>query len=270
MKLGSPLVTERRTGTLHLYRKVHSRYLPFDRDVIVWLPRGYAASRSRYSVLYMGDGQNLFDPRTSFIGQIWAVDRAASALVERGTIDPLIVVGVYNGELDRVDEYTPTRDARRGHGGKCGQYARLLLDELKPALDGLYRTRRDREHTGLAGSSLGGLATLAIGFERREAFGLLGVMSPSVWWDNSYIVRKAQALPRKTRQRIWLDVGTREAKGLTDQTRSLRDALLEKGWRLGSDLQYTEALNARHNELAWARRVGPMLAFLFARKRHAT
>jgi predicted alpha/beta superfamily hydrolase len=261
------------TGDIRVHKNFHSNILNNDRDVLVYLPPGYAANRrTRYSVFYMHDGQNLFDGATSFIpGQEWRVDETAQALIAAGTIEPLIIVGVYNTK-DRVDEYTPAEDAKYKKGGKADFYGRMLVEELKPFVDSNYRTKKDAEHTGLGGSSLGGLVSIYLALKYPHVFGRAAVVSPSVWFANKQIVHYVEALPSKPKVRIWMDIGTKEgrtteeAQQTVSDARLLRDAFIKKGWRLGKDLNYLEAEGALHNEGAWAARVERILGFLFPRK----
>lgn len=262
------------TGDIHVHRNFHSSFLNSDRDVIVYLPPGYDANkRRRYSVLYLHDGQNLFDGATSFIpGQEWRVDETAQSLIAAGKIEPLIIVGVYNAGKVRIDEYTATADAKYKLGGKADLYGRLLVEELKPFIDKTYRTRKGAAHTGLGGSSLGGLVSIYLGLKYPRVFGKVAVVSPSVWWANNHIVHYVEALPNKSSVRIWLDIGTKEggnpeeAQKTVDGARLLREALIKKGWQIGRDLKYLEAQGAEHNERAWADRVEQILEFLFPGK----
>jgi len=135
------------------------------------------------------------------------------------------------------------------------------MDELKPNIDRKYRTKPGAEFTGLGGSSLGGLVTLAIGILYPRAFSRLIVMSPSIWWDDYAIYRLVDSIEQKPPLKIWLDTGTAEPGW--EQARELRDRLSEKGWKLRDDLQYMEAKGADHSEAAWAARVDPALRFLF-------
>ncbi len=147
------------SGNIRFHKSFHSKVLNNDRDVIVYLPPGYDQKKKRrYSVLYLHDGQNLFDGATSYIpGQEWRVDETAEALIDTRKIQPLIIVGVYNTGKDRVHEYTPAVDDKYKAGGRADLYGRFLVEELKPFVEANYRTLTGADHTGLGGSSLGGL-----------------------------------------------------------------------------------------------------------------
>ena len=233
-------------------------------DLVVYLPPMYEAEGARrFPVLYMQDGQNLFDPETSFIqGNHWRLGETADALIDAGAIEPMVIVGTYNVGVKRIDEYTPVEDKRLG-GGQADAYGRMLVEELKPFIDQRYRTLPGAENCGMGGSSLGGLVTLYLGLRYPTVFSRLAVMSPSVWWRNRTILKTVAALPKKPELRIWLDIGTKESTRAVPDARVLRDALIKKGWQLGQDLAYLEAEGAEHTESAWAERVAPMLRFLF-------
>jgi predicted alpha/beta superfamily hydrolase len=260
------------TGLVRIHREFPSRFLSTTHTVLVYLPPGYddTANQNRhYPVLYLQDGQNVFDGATAFIpGKEWRVDETAERLIGEKQVEPLIIVAIYNAGFERANEYLPTHDAKfwGGVGGNADAYGKMLTDELKPFIDKTYRTRPDADSTGIGGSSLGGVLTLYLGLTRPDVFRRLAILSPSVWWDNRYPVREVNALKERPPLRIWLDIGTKEgndpAKIVAD-TRALRDALMGKGWVLGKDLAYTEAEGASHNEDAWAARVGPILRFLF-------
>jgi predicted alpha/beta superfamily hydrolase len=262
------------TGDLRLHKSFHSALLNNDRDVMVYLPPGYdAAKHKRYPVFYMQDGQNLFDGATSFIpGQEWRADEVAQTLIQAGKIEPLIIVGVYNAGVERVNEYTAEQDQKYKAGGKADLYGRFLVEELKPFIDKTYRTKTDAKNTGLGGSSLGGLISLYLGLNYPTVFTRIAVVSPSVWWANNQIVRYAEAQRRKPPLRIWLDIGTKEgrdakeAQATVDGARLLKKTLIRKGWEEGKDLKYFEAEDAEHNEKAWAARIDQILEFLFPRK----
>ncbi len=245
-------------------RDFHSRFLPDDRDIFIYLPPQYRTQpRRRFPVFYLNDGQNLFDGRTSYVvNRTWRAHLTADALTHAGLIEPIILVGVANTGLRRMAEYTPTRDPRLG-GGEGGRYGRLLTEDLKPLIDRRFRTLPGPQNTALGGSSLGGLITLALGLEYPDVFSKLAVLSPSIWWDNRSILGLVNALRAKPAVKIWLDMGT--AEGL----RHLRDAdllhrrLVMRGWKDDVDLKYVRASGAIHDEDAWAERFEQVLQFLF-------
>jgi predicted alpha/beta superfamily hydrolase len=250
-------------GELRKHEKFRSRFLSSARDLIVYVPPGYASnSQERFSVLYMQDGQNLFDPETSFVpGMYWRMGETAGRLIAEGAMRPLIIVGIYNGK-QRIREYTPTPDKKLGGGG-ADRYARAVLEDIKPFIESEYRTLAGPANTGLGGSSLGALFTMYLGLRAANVFGRLAVLSPSVWWNQRAIVNFVARSRVGERPRIWLDTGTQEAAHTVEHARLLRDALVNQGWQFDRDLHYEEFEGGQHNEAAWAQRVGPCLQFLF-------
>lgn len=240
-----------------------SSFLTPRRDLWIYLPPGYDSSpERRYPVLYMHDGQNLFDGSLAAFGVAWEVDAAADAGILAGEVAPLIIVGIESTN-DRMSEYTPVVDDDYG-GGNAAAYGRFLVEELKPYIDAQYRTRVGPDDTGLAGSSLGGLVSLYLGLEYPGVFRRLGVVSPSVWWADKDIVGRVMALGAKPPLFVWLDIGTAEGSGsAVSNTRELRDALVDEGWALSQDLVYREYSGAQHNEASWAERFPEILRALF-------
>lgn len=241
------------------------------REIQVWLPPGYAEDKTRrYPVLYMHDGQNLFDAASA--GAEWRVDETAQRMVLAREISPFIIVAISN-TAKRTDEYTPvsmllpSERSRTGAperaGGAAHAYANYLIDEVKPMIDARYRTLSDRVNTSVGGSSLGGLVSLWLALTRGDIFGAALVVSPSVWWGDGYLIELAKRQSTfASRPRLWIDIGTRETTRAVPDTRNLRDALMARGWKLGDELQYQEFTDASHDEAAWARRVPQMLRFL--------
>ncbi len=257
------------TGNIQSHPAFPSKILGNRRDVLVYLPKGYRRSQARrYPVLYLHDGQNVFDAATSFAGVEWGADETAHRLTAAKLIEPIIIVAVANTGEDRIHEYAPTaanldpvKQVRSK--GSLRVYGRFLIEELKPFIDRKYRTKREAEFTGLGGSSLGGLATLVLGLWFPTYFTRLAVMSPSVWWDDCAVYKIVDAIDETAKPplKIWLDTGTREEGW--ERARELRDRLIDKGWRLHDDLHYLEADGSDHSEGAWAARMDPMLRFLF-------
>ena len=251
---------------LRVHRSFAGRSLPDTRDVIVYLPPGYDEQTERqFPVLYMQDGQNLFDPSTSYIkDRTWEMREQADAAIEAGEVEPLVIVGIYNTGDRRIAEYTHERDWRMG-GGEAARYGRLLTEELMPWIAARYRVRSERENTGLGGSSLGGLVTLYLGLSDARHFGKLAVMSPSVWWNNKSILGylNEHAPQIWERPRMWLDVGDREGRRAASDVELLNRRLKANGWRPGQTLHFEKIHGGTHDEAAWAKRVRPMLKFLF-------
>ena len=251
------------SGQLRKHEKFRSRFLRNQRDLIVYTPPGYEDQRGRhFPVLYLHDGQNLFDGATSFIpGQDWHVGQTADYGIQAGVVAPLIIVGMYNTKA-RIREYTPTHVPKLG-GGRADRYAKFLIEEVKPFIEREYRALSGVQHTGIGGSSLGGLVSLYLGLQHSRIFGKIAALSPSVWWNQLVINRFARTATVKSRPRIWLDIGTREGSRIVHDVEKFRDVLLEKGWQLDRDLHYERVEGAEHNEAAWAQRVGPFLQFLY-------
>ena len=246
-------------GSLEVIPNVYSPQLGNHRDVLVYLPASYAKTKRPYPVIYMHDGQNLFDPTTSFAGE-WGVDQAMARAPRKGR--RAIVVGLPNMGVDRIREYSPFVDERNG-GGLGNAYLDFILETVKPRIDAEYRTLSDAANTGMAGSSLGGLISLYGFFRQPQQFGFVGVMSPALWFAAGEIFRFVEAAPY-VRGRIYLDVGTREGAGTLANARAMRDLLRAKGYVLGSDLAWVEDKGGMHNEAAWGKRFRKALPFLLA------
>jgi len=238
--------------------EIWSPQLRNHRYVDVYLPDSYEDGRRRYPVVYMQDGQNLSDPAIAFAGQTWNLHQGLAWLAERG-IEP-IIVGIHNTPA-RLAEYSPIADPRLG-GGDGERYGRFLIDTLKPRIDSTYQTRRDRDATVIAGSSMGGLIALYLYFRRPSPFGRAAVISPSIWFAGRAVLELVSGT-RQTRGRIYLDVGTNEGAGTLKNARTLNRLLRRKGYRRDT-LRYIEAEGHRHCEADWAWRLPQALAFLLA------
>ena len=251
---------------LKLHHGFPSNYLPDRRDLIVYVPPGYDQEpERRYTVLYLHDGQNLFDPQTSFIpGRTWALREQADAAIEAGEVEPLVIVGIYNTGDRRLAEYTHEPDWKMG-GGEADEYGLMLTRELMPWIAGQYRVRTERDQTGVGGSSLGGLVSLFLGLRHPECFGKLALLSPSVWWNHKSILGylNERAPQIWERPRLWLDVGDREGHRALRDAEMLNRRLKANGWRPGQTLHFEHVHGGTHDEASWAQRVRPLLRFLF-------
>jgi predicted alpha/beta superfamily hydrolase len=253
-----PRIRARRArGTLVTLPDVASAELGNRRELVVWLPPAYSRSPRRYSVIYMHDGQNLFDPRTSY-AEPWRVDSAMERVGQRSL--EAIVVGIPNMGVERIGEYSPYVDAKLG-GGNGDRYLDWIIGTVKPLIDERFRTRTDRLHTGMVGSSMGALITLYAYLRDPSVFGFVGVLSPSLWFAGRSIF-STLAASEHVAGRIYLDIGGREGKVAVDDARRMRDALVDKGYALGRELRWVEDPKGRHNEVDWGRRLGDALPFL--------
>ncbi|HYD78241.1 MAG TPA: alpha/beta hydrolase-fold protein [Paucimonas sp.] len=247
-------------GSRHNINNFHSPQLGNSRTLRIYLPPSYNEnSLKRYPVLYMHDGQNLFDAATAFGGVEWRVDETIDSLVGGGRMDEVIVVGIDN-TADRIAEYTMCCDSQHG-GGKLDLYSAFVRDTVKPYIDQHLRTLPGKDNTALMGSSLGGLASFYIARNHPAVFAKEASLSSSFWWNDRYMVKTVAASTAKAPVRIYLDAGTQN-DGLADTT-AMRDALIADGYVQGADLYYYVAQGASHNEASWAARLDRPLTYLF-------
>lgn len=240
-----------------------SRNAPNARPIYVYLPpTAVENTAARFPVVYMHDGQNLFDPSLAFGGVAWEIDQAVDRAAEDGSFAEPIVVGVGNTAA-RGNELTPTRDASEGFGGDGDAYLRMITDEIKPLIDAQFKTLPDRAHTAILGSSLGGLISAHAGVMRSDAFGLVGAMSPSTWWDNRVILREVPLLGAVRPLRVYIDSGdSGPSNDDVTNTATLATAWENAGYRRDQELRYRVVAGDRHEEAAWQRRVPGAFAFL--------
>ncbi len=263
-----------------------SPHLKGDRGVTVRLPDHYDPENKTYPVVYLQDGQNMFDRRTGFAGQEWGVDEAVAQLTQEGRMPESILVAIDNGGAARLEEYSHVKDPEYG-GGRGEDYEKFVLDELIPAVETEYAV--DPSKRVLLGSSMGGLVSLAMGIAHPGLFAAVGALSPSVWWADGQIADKILAAPQSEgpKPKIWLDMGTEEGKSddfgtravvdgdfetrpvgsngvqdVRDRTRETGVALLQRGWTLDQDLRYHEPLGGRHDEYSWNQRMDQVLPWL--------
>ena len=243
------------------------RYHEVDnRQVWVYLPPSYKDHPEKdYPVLYAMDGQNVFEKGTAFQGQEWHMDEAAQRAMAQGKMREAIIVAVSNGGSKRIDEYSPKADPKYGGGG-AEKFAQFLTKDLKPQIDETYRTQTGPENTGVLGSSMGGLFSLYMGLAHSNTFGLVGAISPSLWFaEKDMIAQWKDHPPAQRPEKIWLDMGDNESPSDQDQngvpdtldnTRALKDVLVAQNQK---GLMYHEIAGATHSEGSWSERIQDVL-----------
>jgi predicted alpha/beta superfamily hydrolase len=264
---------EAATGDLRLH-EFRSRFFRNTRFLRVWLPPGYddnENSARRYPVLYLNDGQNLFEPSTSFTGVEWQVDETADRLIREEQVPPMIIVGIDNAGKERFREYMPHRSMSpmmlRVQGNR---YPNFLMKEVMPFVARNYRVASGPENTGLGGSSLGALISLYTVAVHPGWFGRLLIESPSLWASNRQMIKDSRTI-KQWPERIFLATGTAEA-GREERDRSVVDDVRELAAifrRAGLDdrrLRLVIDEGATHHESAWARRFSDALSFLFGKR----
>lgn len=294
---GSSIIIPPATSRIDTFRVTMPEVGNRGRTIRVYLPAGYDASSTFYPVLYLQDGQQLFEPGP--FGD-WLVDETLDRLIDSGRLPPLIVVGVDNSEY-RWDEYGPWVNthmrawvpddwARPTQGGEGAAYVRFLTERLKPEVDRRFRTRPDREHTGIGGSSMGGLIALYAGLARPDVFSRVMAMSTAVWFaedggpwlSRNRMVEYAAAHAPSSGVRIYVDVGRQERSRATDPDVADARALpltypqvyiegterlvaaLRSGGLPQANLRYVVDPDGIHHESAWARRYEAAMTWLFA------
>lgn len=225
------------------------------RRIWVYLPPDYEEGASHYPVLYMHDGQNLFDAATSYVGE-WRVDKTLDRMFAEKQLFSLIVVGIDNGKERRFDEYIPEREGTA--------YAASIVNTLKPFIDNRFRTLTGREYTGVLGSSLGGLISLYMGARYPQVFSKIGALSSSTHFSEAIFSNWKKTMAMK----IYLDVGTAEisehaqAEGFVTAVKTTYDRLREVGFD-ETELRLVIEDGGRHHEDAWARRLPGALDWLY-------
>jgi len=257
-------------GDLRLHQ-FHSRIYQNTRFLRVWLPPGYDDTGNesrRYPVLYLNDGQNLFEGATSFTGIEWQVDETAERLIREGAVPPMIIVGIDNTGEERLREYMPHRSMHPRMLRVQGKYyPDFLMKEVMPSVEGQYRVAKGPENTGFGGSSLGALIALYTVIARPGVIGRLLLESPSLWASGRRSIRESRAV-RIWPERIFLAVGTAEA-GSAERSRTVVDdvrelaAIMRRAVLSEKRLRLVIEDGAGHNEAAWAGRFPEALRFLF-------
>ncbi len=248
------------TGEYRVHEQVSSAHLRRKRTVIVWLPPSYGSDADRrYPVLYMHDGQQVFDPNTSTWGQDWEVDEWCTKLIKEERLQEIIVVGIYSTP-DRFVEYNPP---------ELGEaYTRFVIEELKPFIDQEYRTKPDRAHTAVAGASMGGGISFYMAWTRPEVFFGAACLSSAFQYKQDRhtldIVERTEQ-PPGLRLFLYCGAGDDLERRLREDLHAMTQALAAKGITPGKNLLITEDPDGKHDEATWARHTDHWLLFLFGK-----
>ena len=260
------------SGNIRMHVGFHSTLLNNERTLAVYLPPGYDQNPdARYPVLYMQDGQNLFDTATSFAGVEWNADETAEKLIKEGKINPVIIVGIYNSP-DRTEEYTPWQALESDPVARGVYYGWATAYEVKRFIDKTYRTKPDRDNTAIAGSALGGLIALDTARAHKDIFGACAALSPSLWSAEGEMLAQWTADNDWMKgTRFWIDVGEGETEDYpageaVPHLQTLAATLQSAGLVKGKDFVEHVAEGDEQNEAAWSKRFDQVLIFLYGKQ----
>ena len=235
-------------------------YLPRSRRIWIYLPRSYSTDLNRrYPVMYAHDGQNLFDRATSFSGE-WGMDESLDKLQQE-----LIVVGVDNGGAYRIDELTPFANKQYG-GGQANDYLDFIVDKLRPYINSRFRTKPEREHTSILGSSLGGLCSYYAALRHENIFGLIGVFSPSFWFTDDIYTYTEEHVFETSPPRLYFVGGQQESSTMVSDMQRMINLLKSQNKEYRDDptkLKLVVAADGQHSEWFWGREFPNAVKWLF-------
>lgn len=243
---------------VHVLPPLRMPELDRERTLRIYLPPGYETSRKRYPVLYMQDGQNLFDAATAPFGE-WRVDETLNELARTRRLE-LIVVGIDHGEARRMQELDPWENDKYGKG-EGREYLRFVVEVVKPYIDTHYRTKPDRAHTGIMGSSLGGLVAHFAVYEYSHVFGKAGIFSPSYWFAPA-VVEFTRTHRLAGDARVVFYAGGKESDEMLPDMRAIVAILRQQGVAARA-LRVDVNPEAKHNEKAWGEEFPRAVEWLF-------
>ena len=229
-----------------------------NRRVWIYLPPDYFDSNKYYPVLYMHDGQNLFDAALSAFGD-WDVDGTLNNLFNNGDYGA-IIVGIDNGGADRIDEYSPWFNPSYG-GGLGNLYTQFIVETLKPDIDSRFRTLPQREYTGIMGSSMGGLISMYAAIEYQDVFSKAGIFSPSFWFS-SEAYSHVSNIGKQEQMRIFLMGGESEGGSMLEKLNEMYSTLIDAGFS-EDELRLITHADGQHSEWYWKREFGGAYEWLF-------
>lgn len=234
--------------------EMFSPELNVQKKIWVYLPKDYAVSNKKYPVIYMHDAQNLFDAKTSFVGE-WEVDETLNKMNAQ-----LIIIGIEHGNEKRIDELTPYKNEKYG-GGNGDKYLKFIVKTLKPKVDSIYRTKSNARNTAIFGSSLGGLISFYGVLKYPEVFGKAGVFSPSFWFSEE--IYSLMEKSEKKKARIFFLCGDKEDETMVSDLKKM-ETLLDRNRCYCLNLNKTVIVkNGEHNEKLWRENFEEAVKWLF-------
>jgi predicted alpha/beta superfamily hydrolase len=269
-------------GTIQIIADFDMPQLKRKRNIRIYLPPNYTESKRRYGVLYMQDGQNLFDPKDSAFGSIWDIKTTLEQRHLTHTEDDIIVVGIDNGSRYRYAEYSPWKSeigtyylphakATSMPGGDGFDYMSFMVKTLKPFIDQQYRTLPSRDHTAIAGSSMGGLISICTAIRYQNIFSKVAAFSSAFYFAEKEVLDLIHKEGKKAAMRFYLDVGTNETSNPTiidfpqvyvDVSKHIYESLISVGFT-SNEVKFEAFEDDIHHEKCWARRFPFMLDWLY-------
>lgn len=271
-------------GTIKIIKEFYMKELNRRRTIRIYLPEDYEYSNKNYPVMYMHDGQNLFNKELSSFGMIWDVKTLMDKFYDDKKTDGIIVVGIDNGNEFRYDEYSPWRDEKiqsimphvketGNPGGNGFLYGEFIVNTLKPYIDNNFRTIKNRENTSICGSSMGGLISLVIGLKYQNIFSKIGAFSSALFFAENDMMKFLSNIKKEYNMKIYMDVGTAETsnndikdfpKYYLESNKNAFYLLKECGFSESKEeIKFLIDEGARHNELEWNKRFPVMMDFLY-------
>ena len=234
--------------------EIFSPELKVQKKIWVYLPKDYESSSKKYPVIYMHDAQNLFDTKTSYVGE-WEVDETLNKMNAQ-----IIVIGIEHGNEKRIDELTPYKNEKYG-GGNGDNYLEFIVKTLKPKVDSVYRTKSNTKNTAIFGSSLGGLISFYAVLKYPEVFGKAGVFSPSFWFSEEIYTLMESS--EKTKARIFLLYGDKESENMVSELKKM-ETLLDRNRCYCLNLNKSVIVkDGEHNEKLWRENFEQAVKWLF-------
>jgi predicted alpha/beta superfamily hydrolase len=234
--------------------EIRASQLDTIKKIYVYLPLNYESSNKKYPVIYMHDAQNLFDEKTSYVGE-WKVDETLDSLKAN-----VIIIGIEHGNSKRIDELSPFKNDKYG-GGKADLYLNFIVSELKPYVDKTYRTKSNKKNTAIMGSSLGGLVSYYAGIKYPKVFGKVGCFSPSFWFSNE--IYKLTKETKKVKTKIYFMCGDSESEDMISDINRVMTLIRNKRCDCLNLMNYSIVKDGKHNEKLWSKEFVKAYLWLF-------